>query len=276
MPTPPAAPPAEPKPTVATRGIVLGQPLPVGNPLATPEPKPTVQTRGVVLGQPPPVASPVAASQPKATMAVRGVSLGAGPPGAAQPAAPAATTTAAISEPPEGTRGVGWDAWRYAGAMPRRIRVSGEVWDLVDAIDVRNPQSEESHGFEVMDAARLLREQGTFRYPSGGPLDGRGYRHYEGFVRFAVRNLIPYEPLALVRQVLASGEEHLSVRVGGVHVGDVDETERDERSPWRNRTTVVAPNRIVTPEVRVEVADEGSPDGVTWFAVWCYQPSPGA
>ena len=237
-----------------------------------PEPKPTVLQRAIAPGVPAASATPRA---PAATVVgVRGISLGASQPASAPTPSPAGRPTGPVANPPPSARGVGWEAWLNAGAMPSRVRVAGETWDLVDSIDVRDPGSEELHGFEVLEATRLLREQGTFRYPSGGPVEDRGYRHFEGYVRFVVRNLTPYAPLAIVRRVLATGEEHLSVRVAGVHAADVHETDCDARAPWRNRALQLALNRIVAPEVRVELADEGSPDGVTWFAVWCYQPVP--
>jgi len=195
-----------------------------------------------------------------------------GPTGLPQPGPLASPRpTGPVADPPASARGVAWDAWENAGPMPRRVRVSGEVWDLVDQIDVRNPASEEAHGFEVHDASRLLREQGTFRYRSGGPVDGRGYRHVDGATRFVIRNVVPYEPLALVRQVLATADERVSLLVAGRKVASSETAGCDDRAPWRNRTFVVPPNRVATPEVRLEVTDDGSPAGVTCFNVWCYQ-----
>ena len=305
LPPPSAAPPpaaAKPAPTVMpVKGVTMPPAAPAGpRPEEPPRPPlaPTaVQVQGVQLpartpppAKPPPLAPtavqmqgvrlpaqtapPVAAPEPAPTaVGVRGIQLGVTPGGpAVAPAPPPGRPAGPIADPPPGARGAGWQAWEHAGPMPRRLRVGGQVWNQVDRIDARDPASEEAHGFELQETMRLLREQGSWRYPSGGAVDGRGYRHTEGYAVFTVRGLTPYAPLAIVRQVLAVGEELLEVRVAGRKVGDSESRDYDERAPWRNRAFVVPSNRITTPEVRVEISDEGSPDGVTWFSVWCYQP----
>ena len=186
--------------------------------------------------------------------------------------------TTPAQDPPPWARGSGWEAWSAAGPMPERIRVDGAEWVRVDEIDVRNRESEDKHGFRVQGTGRLFRERETFRYPGGNAVEGRGYRHQGGSTVFRIGNLVPDAQLVIIRQMLALGHEQGEVRVSGNSVGSFREGEVDSRAPWRNRAFVVPPSALQTDsgEVSVEVSDDGSERGLTWFHVWCYQPAEAA
>jgi hypothetical protein len=170
--------------------------------------------------------------------------------------------------------GTEWEKLKIESRMaPRTVLVEGLEWQLVDELNLLDPESERDHRFVIREAQDFWRNQVTLKYPDGAPIYDMGISHQGGYSEWEVKNLTPGLPLVIVRRMdYGRGDYWCRIWVSDVEAGEVPCHGQDTRYRWRNWPFYIHGAFVRHAVVRVRQAVETANRDVNYFRLWFYQP----
>lgn len=170
--------------------------------------------------------------------------------------------------------GTEWEKMKIESRMPpRSVIVEGLEWQLVDELNLLDPESERAHRFAIRDAQDFWRNQLTLKYPDGAPIYDMGISHQGGYAEWEVQNLTPGLPLVILRRMdYGRGDYWCRVWVSDVEAGEVPCHGQDTRYRWRNWPFYIHGHFVRHAVLRVRQAIETANRDVNYFRLWFYQP----
>jgi hypothetical protein len=165
----------------------------------------------------------------------------------------------------------------WSGAMPPTMIIDGLEWQLIDAIDVMNEESELVHNFRIAGAEDAWRNRQRLTFPDGVTVDETGVGHKGGFAEYEVKNITADMPLAIVRMMdYARADYELQVYANNEFTGVSHCVGSDQQNRWRNWPFVI-PAAFVSPDdqgkfvVRQQAVK--AEREINMFKYWFYQPT---
>lgn len=128
----------------------------------------------------------------------------------------------------------------WSGAMPPTMIIDGLEWQLIDAIDIMNEQSEAAHSFRIADAQDAWRNRQRLTFPDGVTVDETGVGHKGGYAEYEVKRVTPDMPLAVIRMMdYARADYELEMYCNNQMAGVSVCVGSDTVNRWRNWPFVI-------------------------------------
>jgi hypothetical protein len=201
------------------------------------------------------------------------VALEEEPAAPAAPGAPAAKAAAAATAPKG--KGMDWEGVKGIAQLelPNDIEVDGQMWTLVDKIDVMDKDSEDKHQLTINDAKDSYRSRQKLKYPDGTVVEDVGRAHVGGYAQYNALNLKPGKPMAIVRRMdYVYGDYEIEFFIDGRSAGICSCAGTDRVHRWRNWPYVIPAEFITKDKVLVKQNAGTAGRDINMFRFWFYQP----
>ncbi|HKA91659.1 MAG TPA: hypothetical protein VKE22_28545 [Haliangiales bacterium] len=166
------------------------------------------------------------------------------------------------------------DAFKSLSAIPDQITLpNGQVWLLVDQIEVLDKESEDKHGLAINDAKDTYRSRQKLKYPDGTVVEDTGRAHVGGYATYRVLNAVPGKPVIIIRRMdYVYGDYELEFFVNNKSVGVASMAGTDRINRWRNWPFLIPAAHVTESTLTIKQVALTAGRDVNMFHYWFFQP----
>jgi hypothetical protein len=189
---------------------------------------------------------------------------------AAMPAQAKAAAPSAGGEP----TATDLDAFKSLSAIPDQITLpNGQVWLLVDQIDILDKESEDKHALAINDAKDTYRSRQKLKYPDGTVVEDTGRAHVGGYATYRINNVVPGKQVIVIRRMdYVYGDYELEFFVNNKSVGVASMAGTDRINRWRNWPFLIPAASVTDSTLTIKQVALTAGRDVNMFHYWFFQP----
>ncbi len=156
--------------------------------------------------------------------------------------------------------------------FPKVLVLGSYKLQLIDTLDIYNPESEKAHEFTIVNPQEKYRSRQRLKYQDNTEVVDVGVHYVGGYAQWKILNVKPGKRVIMIRRVdVVRGNFYCDIQVNGKNAGELVVDDSDINLRWRNWPIVIPAKLVDAPTLTYRETPTKADRDVNVFRVWVYQ-----